>query len=75
MPTFSSAPASVAYDKSAKQPLGALNTGMGYDPTTASTVTKTTQYMGGAAETIGYNLPTPPAAPEPVTKSVKAASK
>lgn len=54
MPTFSSAPASVAYDKAASQPLGALSTGLGYDPTTATTATKATQYIGGAVETIGY---------------------
>ena len=32
MPTYSSAPASVAYEKAANQPLGALSTGMGYAP-------------------------------------------
>lgn len=52
--TFASSQSSVAYDKSASQATGALNTGMGYDPNTATTVTKTTQYMGGAVETIGY---------------------
>lgn len=61
--TFSSAPAAVAFDKSASQPMGALSTGMGYEPDVALTVTVTTQYIGGAAETIGYGSGnTPPAA-------------
>lgn len=54
MPTFSSAQASVAYDKAPSQPLGALCTGMGYAPDTAITVTTKTQYIGGAAQDIGY---------------------
>jgi hypothetical protein len=54
MPTYSSAPASVAYEKAASQPLGALCTGMGYAPDTAITTTTTTQYIGGAAQSIGY---------------------
>lgn len=62
--TFSSAPASVAYDKSVSQATGALSTGMGYDPATATTVTKATQYMGGAVETIGYGKGVAQVAPE-----------
>lgn len=54
MATYASAKSVVAYDKDASQPMGALCTGMGYDPTTATTTTKTTQYIGGAVETIGY---------------------
>lgn len=54
MPTYSSAPASIAFEKAASQPLGALSTGMGYAPDTAITVTTTTQYIGGAAQSIGY---------------------
>lgn len=52
--TFSSAPASVAYDKTASQATGALCTGMGYDPKVATTATVASKYIGGAAQTIGY---------------------
>lgn len=54
MPTFSSAPASVAFEKAASQPLGALSTGMGYDPATDVTATTATQYIGGEPQVIGY---------------------
>jgi hypothetical protein len=62
--TFSSAPAAVAFDKSASQALGALSTGMGYEPNVALTTTVATQYIGGAVETIGYGsgADVPPAA-------------
>ena len=54
MPTFSSAPTAAAFDKTASQPLGALSTGMGYDPAVATTETTQSKYIGGADQTIGY---------------------
>lgn len=54
MATFASTPATVAYDTSATQPLGALSTGMGYDPTTPTSTTVTNSYIGGQIETIGF---------------------
>lgn len=54
MPSFSSAPAAVAYDKNATQPLGAICTGMGYSPDEQITATTAASYIGGAAQSIGY---------------------
>lgn len=54
MATFASTPATVAYDTSASQPLGALSTGIGYDPNTNTTATVSATYIGGQAETIGF---------------------
>ena len=54
MATFASTPSAVAYDKAASQPLGALSTGIGYDPNTNTTATVSATYIGGQAETIGF---------------------
>lgn len=54
MATFASTPAAVAYDQAASQPLGALCSGIGYDPNTNTTTTVSNTYIGGATETIGF---------------------
>jgi hypothetical protein len=54
MSTFSSAQSVTAFDKSANQPLGALSTGMGYPADKDVADTTSANYIGGAAQTIGY---------------------
>ena len=54
VPPTSGSAAAVAYDTAASQPMGALSTGMGYDPLTVNTTTLAAQRIGGAAFTIGY---------------------
>lgn len=58
-PSFAASVSNIAYMKTPANPLGALVTGMGYDPAIATTTTTTTMLMGGAAMTIGYSAPTP----------------
>lgn len=58
-PTFAASTSNIAYDKVASNKLGALCTGMGYAPDVDVATTKTTQYIGGAAETISYSAPAP----------------
>lgn len=58
-PTFAASISNIAYDKVASNKLGALCTGMGYAPDVDVATTKATQYIGGAAETIGYSAPAP----------------
>lgn len=71
MATFSSAPASVAFDKGANQPLGALCTGMGYDPNKPVADTTASSYIGGAPQTIGYGAGVQVDPPKPPKKSEK----
>lgn len=54
MATFASTQSAVAYDKAASQPLGALCSGIGYDPNTNTTTTVSNTYIGGQVETIGF---------------------
>lgn len=58
-PSFAASVSNIAYMKTPANPLGALVTGMGYDPAIATTKTTTTMLMGGQAMTIGYSAPTP----------------
>lgn len=57
-PSFAASAANIAYMKTPANPLGALNTGMGYDPKVSTSSTVTTALIGGTAETIGYSAPT-----------------
>lgn len=71
MASFSSAPASCAFDKGANQPLGALCTGMGYPADKAIADTTAASYIGGAAQTIGYGKGVQAEPPKPSKKSEK----
>ena len=57
-PSYAASQSNVAFMKTPANPLGALNTGIGYAPDVLVTATQTTQLIGGAAETIGYAKPT-----------------
>lgn len=57
-PSFAASKSNIAYMKAPANPMGALNTGMGYDPEVLVTATVNTQLIGGAAEVIGYSAPT-----------------
>lgn len=57
-PAYAASKSNIAYMKTPANPMGALNTGMGYDPAVLVTDTVATKLMGGAAETIGYAAPT-----------------
>lgn len=69
MATFSSCASTVAYDKNPTQPLGALSSGIGYNPATLVTATLANTYIGGATETIGYGKGVAEPAPEPAIKA------
>lgn len=57
-PSFAASKSNIAYMKTPANAMGALNTGMGYDPAVLVTATVNTQLIGGAAEVIGYSAPT-----------------
>lgn len=57
-PSYAASKSNIAYMKTPANAMGALNTGMGYDPAIATTTTTTTMLMGGTAMTIGYAAPT-----------------
>ena len=73
MPTFASSKANVAYLSNSSQPLGGLNTGMGYAPDIDPATVTNGSFMGGAAATIKYQAGASAPAAEPVQeKPVKA---
>ena len=57
-PSFAASVSNIAFMKTPANPMGALNTGMGYDPKVLVTATVNTTLIGGTAEVIGYSAPT-----------------
>lgn len=57
-PSYAASKSNIAFMKTPANPLGALNTGMGYASDVLVTATQNTQLIGGAAEVIGYSAPT-----------------
>lgn len=56
-PSYAASVSNIAFMKTPANPMGALNTGMGYDPAVLVTATVNTTLIGGTAEVIGYAAP------------------
>ena len=54
MPTFASSKANVAYLSNPSQPLGGLNTGMGYAPNIDPATVTESSFIGGAVADVKY---------------------
>jgi len=54
MPTFASSKANVAYLSNSSQPLGGLNTGMGYAPDIDPATVTESSFIGGAVADVKY---------------------
>jgi len=75
MPTFASSKANVAYLSNESQPLGGLNTGMGYAPDIDPATVTESSFIGGAVADVKYeqgSVTEPVAEPEPEIVKVKA---
>jgi len=78
MPTFASSKANVAYLSNESQPLGGLNTGMGYAPDIDPATVTESSFIGGAVADVKYQAGTvtePAAQAEPEMETVKAKTK
>ena len=75
MPTFASSKANVAYLSNSSQPLGGLNTGMGYAPDIDPATVTESSFIGGAVADVKYqegSVSDPVAQVEPETVKAKA---
>mgnify|MGYP001134840466 CR=1 FL=1 len=74
MPTFASTKSNVAYLSNGSQPLGALNTGMGYAPDIDPATVTESSFIGGAVADVKYQagaVSQPVAEPETVKAKAK----